>query len=278
MLRRARHDIGADKLRSLGIEDMQARRGITGSYVLEIPGPTRESRAEALAAEMRRVFAGGSTVRIDRPAAAVRIRGLDEAMTTEEVVAAIADRGVAGPEEIRASISRPTFGMGMAWVRWSGQRTTWLRPPASEWDGRPPGWNWRQPVPSTASGVGGRGMWPAGVGVRRIGPAPVIDAGRWATPSRSARRSPTVCPVRKRGEERIIGWQESAAGNSQDGSGIPLHLDSDGGSSHSGNSSSGSSSRHGERRSSRARSHPRRPPREEAVRREEEMHLDHADG
>lgn len=96
---------------------MRARRGMTGSYVLEIPGPikeARESKAEALAAEIRGVFAENTNVRIGRPTAAIRVRGLDEAVTAEEVVDAIAARGVARPEEIRATISRPTKGMGVA--------------------------------------------------------------------------------------------------------------------------------------------------------------------
>jgi len=99
---------------------MRARRGLTGSYVLEIPGPTkedRESKAEAVAEEMRRVFAEDSAVRVERPLAAVRIHGLDEAVTVEDVVAAIVDRGVARPVEVKATISRPAFGMGVAWVR-----------------------------------------------------------------------------------------------------------------------------------------------------------------
>jgi len=107
-------------LRSLGIEDVRARRGLAGSYVLEVPGLTKEdrgSKAVALAAEMRGVFAEDLSVRIDRPSAAIRVRGIDEAVTAEEVVAAIADRGVAKHEEIKVSISRPANGMGVALVR-----------------------------------------------------------------------------------------------------------------------------------------------------------------
>lgn len=120
VLRRARSSIGAEKLKSLGIEDMRARRGLTGSYVLKIPGPVkedRESKAEALAAEMRGVFAEDSSVKIGRPRAAVRLRGLDEAVTVEEVIDAIVTRGVARPGEINATITRPANGMGVAWVR-----------------------------------------------------------------------------------------------------------------------------------------------------------------
>jgi len=62
----------------------------------------------------RRIFAEDSSVRIVRPMAAIRIRGLDEAVTVEEVVAAIADRGIARPEEMRVSINRPANGMGVA--------------------------------------------------------------------------------------------------------------------------------------------------------------------
>lgn len=102
---------------------MRTRRGMTGAYVLEIPGSgkkDRESKAKALAAEMRRVFAEDSSVRISRPTAVIRVRDLDEAVTVEEVVAAIAARGVAKPNEMRASITRPTNGMEAAWVRSPG--------------------------------------------------------------------------------------------------------------------------------------------------------------
>jgi len=76
-----------------------------------------KSKAEALAAEMRRVFAEDPTVKIARPTAAIRVSGIDEAITVAKVITAIVDRDVAGPEEIRVTISRPTNGMGVAWVR-----------------------------------------------------------------------------------------------------------------------------------------------------------------
>jgi len=119
-MRRARRGIGAEKLKSLGIEDMRTRRGMTGAYVLEIPGGTkeeRESKADALAAEMRSVFAADSQVRISRPTAVVRVRDLDQAVTVEEVEVAVVARGVAQPSEVRASITRSTNGRGLAWVR-----------------------------------------------------------------------------------------------------------------------------------------------------------------
>jgi len=44
VMRRAKWGIGAEKLKSLGIEDMRTRRGMTGAYVLEIPGGTKEEK------------------------------------------------------------------------------------------------------------------------------------------------------------------------------------------------------------------------------------------
>jgi len=56
-------------------------------------------------------------VRISRPTAIVRVRNLDEAVTVEEVEAVVVARCVAQPSEVRASITRSTNVMGLAWVR-----------------------------------------------------------------------------------------------------------------------------------------------------------------
>jgi len=76
-MRRAKWGIGAEKLKSLGIEDIRTRRGMTGAYVLEILGGTkeeRESKADALAAEMRSVFAEDPQVRISKPTRSLHLR------------------------------------------------------------------------------------------------------------------------------------------------------------------------------------------------------------
>jgi len=68
----------------------------------------------------------------------IRVRDLDEAVTAEEVVAVIVARGVAQPREVRASITRSTNGMGMAWVRCPvvAAGPTWPGPAVSESDGQ----------------------------------------------------------------------------------------------------------------------------------------------
>jgi len=139
------------------------------------------SKAKALAAEMRRVFAEDSSVRISRPTAVIRVRDLDEAVTVEEVVAAIAARGVANPNEMRASITRPTNGMGAAWVRcpvtaaddlakvgrirvgWSTARVELTAA--------------RRRRGPTASNAGGRSMSPSGVIGRKTGRIHATGAG-----------------------------------------------------------------------------------------------------
>jgi len=118
-MRRAKERIGTEKLRALGIEDMRARHGRTGAYVLEIPGKKkekRESKAEALAKEMKEVFADDPDVRIARPLAVVRVRNLDEAVSVKEVEDAFVNRGVMG-SVVKVSITRSPNGMGVAWVR-----------------------------------------------------------------------------------------------------------------------------------------------------------------
>lgn len=166
---KAKREVMAVKLRALGVEDMRIRRGKTGAYVLGIPGPEkkdREAKAEALAAKMRRGFAEDSRVKISRPAATVRIRDLDKAATTEDVVETVVGSGVAQREDLKATISSPVNGMGVAWMRCPITAADELHKAAESGDGRPQGWKQRRRDPSTVSGAGGRGTWPRSVAER----------------------------------------------------------------------------------------------------------------
>lgn len=138
-MRRARRDMKRREIEEPGYQDMRTRRGMTEAYVLEILSnkEDRESKTEALAVEMRRIFAEDPTVRIARPTAIIRVRDLDEAVTEEEVIEAIVAKGVSDRREVRASLTRPVNGMGWhrstAWSRW---RMSWPKPAASRSTGR----------------------------------------------------------------------------------------------------------------------------------------------
>ncbi|XP_070168805.1 uncharacterized protein [Polyergus mexicanus] len=90
---------------------------LTGSG--EKDGP-RAQRADALYADLCRVFAGKEEVRLARPVrkAELRLRGLDRSLTAAGIAAAVAGGGGCAAEEVRVGdIKFPTRGLGTAWVQ-----------------------------------------------------------------------------------------------------------------------------------------------------------------
>nr|XP_037877604.1 uncharacterized protein LOC119631197 [Bombyx mori] len=82
------------KLSDLGLQAVTHRQAATGARLFEVAGTTSGSaeKADALAAKMREVLSP-EDVRVSRPmkTAEVRIAGLDDSVTSEEVVAAVAE-------------------------------------------------------------------------------------------------------------------------------------------------------------------------------------------
>ncbi|XP_048479017.1 uncharacterized protein LOC125488949 [Plutella xylostella] len=89
-------------LSSLGVSGMRIRNAATGARILEIPGISSKPAADALAAEIEKVI-GSETVKVSRPTkcASLRIYGLDDSSTSEEVVEAIALVGGCPKEQIK---------------------------------------------------------------------------------------------------------------------------------------------------------------------------------
>ncbi|XP_048487875.1 uncharacterized protein LOC125491046 [Plutella xylostella] len=89
-------------LSSLGVSGMRIRNAATGARILEIPGIASKPAADALAAEIEKVI-GSETVKVSRPTkcASLRIYGLDDSSTSEEVVEAIALVGGCPREQIK---------------------------------------------------------------------------------------------------------------------------------------------------------------------------------
>lgn len=106
--------------KALGIEGAKIKRGVTGSYIFEIPGANSQEQADKFALELKKALAGKEGVRVQRPTkmAEIRLRGLDESIQAPEVKEAVAATGGCEEEDIHTGEIRKTpGGMGIVWVR-----------------------------------------------------------------------------------------------------------------------------------------------------------------
>nr|XP_049691667.1 uncharacterized protein LOC126053518 [Helicoverpa armigera]XP_049704749.1 uncharacterized protein LOC126056273 [Helicoverpa armigera]XP_049706070.1 uncharacterized protein LOC126056578 [Helicoverpa armigera] len=109
------------KLADLGLQSVTLRQAATGARLFEVAGAASDSveKADALAAKMKEVL-NPEDVRVSRPmkTAEVRIAGLDDSVTSEEVAAAVARGGECPPDKVRAGDIRvDATGLGVVWVR-----------------------------------------------------------------------------------------------------------------------------------------------------------------
>ena len=108
-------------LASCGIADtgLKFRKAATGARILEIPGATSGEKADSLAQKLREAI-DAEVAKISRPtkSAEVRITGLDDSTSTEEVVAAVAQKGGCPAEAMKVGeIRYSPQGVGSVWVR-----------------------------------------------------------------------------------------------------------------------------------------------------------------
>lgn len=105
LLRSAKEQIN---LEELGLtEGLRFRATQTGAKMLEVPGATSGPKADALAEKLRAIFPDDKVV-VSRPtkSAEVRISGLDDSITAEEVVAVVARVGDCSPSLVKATAIR----------------------------------------------------------------------------------------------------------------------------------------------------------------------------
>lgn len=115
ILKKVKNNINIEEL---GIRDTRIRRTATGSLLIQIAGENSKNQADALADEMRRVV--GVEAKIGRPCrkAEIRISGLDEDTTMENVVDAIIKYGECDRADVKAGgIRRNRLGEGDIWVK-----------------------------------------------------------------------------------------------------------------------------------------------------------------
>ncbi|XP_046978119.1 uncharacterized protein LOC124543841 [Vanessa cardui] len=104
-------------LSDLGITGLRCKTTATGGRLLEVSGATSGPKADALAEKLRASL--GSDVRVSRPTkcAVLRISGLDDSATIEEVVAAVSKTGGCPPDQVKAGTIRRGFsGLGTTHV------------------------------------------------------------------------------------------------------------------------------------------------------------------
>ncbi|XP_059054261.1 uncharacterized protein LOC131848403 [Achroia grisella] len=118
VLREAQQNIRLD---ALGITELGFRLAVTGSRILEVPGPVEESggKADALAAKLSEILPA-DVVAVTRPvkSAEFRVLDLDDATATADVVAAVVREGDCAEASVKTGeIRRSPSGSGSVWVR-----------------------------------------------------------------------------------------------------------------------------------------------------------------
>lgn len=115
VLKKARESI---PLADLGIERSRIRRTINGGRIIEIPGLDAAKKADELAARLRSVL--GAEVVVARPSVKgeIRIIGLDDTVSADEVISVVADLGGCANVDIKiGAIRLMANGLGTVWVQ-----------------------------------------------------------------------------------------------------------------------------------------------------------------
>lgn len=106
-------------LSEIGIESVVVKRSITGGLLLEISGPNKEEKAAILAAVFKPALSD-KNLKVSQPtkSAELRVSGLDDSVTPEELAEAVAREGKCLQEEVKCGeIKTSRFGLGTAWLR-----------------------------------------------------------------------------------------------------------------------------------------------------------------
>ncbi|XP_063620669.1 uncharacterized protein LOC134793074 [Cydia splendana] len=106
-------------LKELQIEGVRFKRAVTGATIIEVPGATSSEKADALADKLREKL-NNEVVQVSRPTktAEVRISGLDDSVTPEDVRKAVVKVGGCHIDQIKCGEIRQDFsGLGSIWVR-----------------------------------------------------------------------------------------------------------------------------------------------------------------
>lgn len=104
----------------MGIAETKIRRVLTGGIIIEIPGEQNSQQADTLASRLRDAFSSQEDVAISRPMkrAELRISGLDDSTTPEEVAAILAEIGQCPVQDVKTGAIRTTLrGLSTIWIQ-----------------------------------------------------------------------------------------------------------------------------------------------------------------
>lgn len=110
---------GKINLTGLGITELRFRQAATGGRILEIPGTSSSEKADTLAEKLRESL-NTEDIKVSRPnkCAVVRISGLDDSITVDEVISAVMHVGGCLRDSIKSGeIRQESSGLGAVWVR-----------------------------------------------------------------------------------------------------------------------------------------------------------------
>ncbi|XP_063628957.1 uncharacterized protein LOC134800388 [Cydia splendana] len=106
-------------LADLDIQSIRFKVAATGARLLEIPGASSGPKADKLAEKLCQLFKS-EMVKVSRPTKCVELRvsGLDDSVSVEDIAAAIAQAGGCAVQEVRVGeIKSDPWSLGSAWVR-----------------------------------------------------------------------------------------------------------------------------------------------------------------
>lgn len=113
-MRKAREEIS---LKELGFENTRIRKAVNGGYLVEIMGPECTSMAESLADKLKSVLGKKAVVARPTIKGELRLIGLTDSTTMEEVRCVLADIGC-NPEEVKTGpIREMSNGLGAIWAK-----------------------------------------------------------------------------------------------------------------------------------------------------------------
>ncbi|XP_020298182.1 uncharacterized protein LOC109862520 [Pseudomyrmex gracilis] len=106
-------------LTDCGITDICLRKAITGGLIIEVPGKDSEAKADQLYAAMSPLVAEKGA-RLTRPikTVEVKIKGLDESISPEEIKNAVASAGSCRSTDVKVGRARVfSSGLSTAWMQ-----------------------------------------------------------------------------------------------------------------------------------------------------------------
>ncbi|XP_063620671.1 uncharacterized protein LOC134793075 [Cydia splendana] len=106
-------------LSELDIQSVRFKVAATGARLLEVPGAASGPKADKLAEKLSQLFSP-EEVRVSRPTKCVELRvsGLDDSVTSEDIAAAIVQAGDCAIQEVKVGdIKSDPWSLGSVWVR-----------------------------------------------------------------------------------------------------------------------------------------------------------------